>query len=129
MYSVWLACVSAPNAVWSLGRSEGGIMDSCDLPCVWWKLNPSLLDKQVFLTTELSLEPYSVFSCASHHLKSEVDVRISKAMSFTSSFLTHVHYQQSALTYPLIFDLSHSPFTWPTAPTCTFVYLYTHMID
>lgn len=47
-----------------IGSSGIGIMDVCESPCEYWKLNPGTLPEQkVFLTTESSLGPLTVVLC------------------------------------------------------------------
>ena len=39
-----------------IGSPGTGVTDSCELPCVYWELNPSLLEEQpVLLATKPSL--------------------------------------------------------------------------
>ena len=41
-----------------VGFPETGIIDSCELPCVYWELNAGPLEEQpVLLTPELYLQP------------------------------------------------------------------------
>jgi hypothetical protein len=41
-----------------IGSPETRIIDSCELPCGYWELNPGLLEEQpVLLTAETSLQP------------------------------------------------------------------------
>ena len=37
-----------------------GVTDRCKPPCVCWKINPGPRQEQVFLSAELSLQPYFI---------------------------------------------------------------------
>lgn len=62
--SVLPTCIYASLMPSKVGRAKSpATVDGCELPCEFWDLNSGLLqEQQVFLTTESSVQPLSVFS-------------------------------------------------------------------
>lgn len=63
---VWLACVymaTCVNARGGVRPSGTGIMDDCELPCTYWKLNPGPPPKQMLLTAESAPPPHHFVCC------------------------------------------------------------------